>query len=371
MTEKEVTEAIDKLFNDAKIRNYKKEVYGSLDGMVRVNSDYKSRSNSLTFRNFSQELKFVHKEDYELSSNSSKLIIIKRFLKDFDEAMAVINTSKEPISFNQYTELLYGLGFLLYDHKSIKMESLTPNEDMNKLNLKSITGSSAKDSERNEENIKKQIEKEGLIIKDSWKILSKLKNIEDNEIQIDNILIFCFSILGLYKGEETEENLNSQASYNITVNSNQSNNSTSQFKLPPSVASPRDTKATVNLIHQVLPNFDLKKFSYQSKVAKQLKMFFRIFYENRMNFLLLKNTEMRKSKLVEFNNSAAQFTFKPSLTNRSLKSAERFRSKCKMNIKNEESDYLEASGRSRVKMQDVYEIMRKKKQLYLNYLFYF
>ena len=116
MTKKEISETIDKLFNDAKIRNYKKDIYSSLDGMIKVNSDYKSRSNSVTFRTFSQELKFVHKEDYDLSSNASKLIMIKRFVKDFDEAMAVINTSKEPIEFDAYTELLYGLGFSLFDH---------------------------------------------------------------------------------------------------------------------------------------------------------------------------------------------------------------------------------------------------------------
>lgn len=84
------------------------------------------------------------------------------------------------------------------------------------------------------------------------------------------------------------------------------------------------TKKIEILLKKVVPELDLKIYSFSAKLMNHLKFHFRYFYDNRMNFLLKEKRKFYSNKTVAQN----ELVFKPKLNAKTLKSAEEYRRKC-------------------------------------------
>jgi hypothetical protein len=275
-------------------------------------------------------------------------------------------------------------------------------------------------------NLERKMENEMNLIKDSWRILTKKKNLDGGEkVEIYEILLYMLSIQGLYKGSlesleeegedreeerEIEEKKDNDNKFNESLNKkslsdkknkmqiestinnrNKEDNSSKgngPMKFSPinslisfyNVSGTNFNKSTLyktpsiemkdNLIAIALPEFDTKKYFYPTKIVKQIKMLFRKFYDNRKLFLISKKEEKFKLKLSNYINDP-ECTFKPKITDNSIRSASEYRSRwiekySEANSKEEwnpspESRILNKKNK-KLKIEDVYEIQRKKKE---------
>jgi len=149
---------------------------------------------------------------------------------------------------------------------------------------------------------------------------------------------------------------------------------TKSFLLNVTTTPQKVVKEDKNLLKQVFPELDLMKYSlfYTQKRIKQIKIVFRYFYDNRIDFLLEKKKKNRTEKLLNETN-------KDYLKNiiytseKSQKSANSFRKKlydiieteeAKKNHSNSQSPdhYASVKTKPKLKLDEVYDILRKKKR---------
>jgi hypothetical protein len=109
-----------------------------------------------------------------------------------------------------------------------------------------------------DETAKKHLkEKEDIIINDSWNILEGSRDGPEGKIDTNQLFVFCACVTGLYKGEKEK---------------------------------------TESIFKTILPGSDLSNHYYPSRTAKQMKILFRYFYENRVDFLMERKKLARLSK---------------------------------------------------------------------------
>jgi hypothetical protein len=371
LSEREIKLLVEKLHRDAETRNNRKSDNKKLERMIRVNSDYESSNNPFSSKGFNNSSKLSRKtkslsqshrerfysrdedfyvpfEDYEFVNKSSRILMIRKFVDDFNSAVE----KKQSFNFIEYIKILSKIGFIAYI-----------SGDENQLADNIV-----------DNNLLQKKEREMLLIKDSWKVITKQKTIEENQnIDKNLLLLFCFTVLGLYKGEsepsqfdETQEK-KAEEENKIASNVGTGNNFYS-------VHSPSKSRSILikqniqkpNLIKQVLPQFDFKSHNYSKKITKQLRIFFKYFFDNRTTHILNKNSENRK-QFYKRSQEKNEFTFKPQLGHRSIKSAEKYRMKKTSLINDEDMDYNTIDRmdriRSRLKIEDVYDVLRKKKEM--------
>lgn len=462
LTEKEVSVLVEKLFNDAKERKQRQISYEKIDHMMIIDPHLRSSSNSFSLRrslrHFNEESQnsSFNSGDYALTTNSSKFVILKKFIKEFDLVMVNINRNREGMNFDDYCDLLYNIGFLNFDHRKAKLMIIgavnnstieqnniqaESSEDGVEENLKVKTNTlnnnydigfntdvyKKTDNLIYDEQTLKRLDKELLLIKDSWRILTKKKNIEGSEkLEVDQILLFCVTVLGLYKGCSPEErNVNTveerkdEAVSPENEGVNQENKTTNSIlkdiqetplqetpftpvknndiEKSNSNASPTSQISPIrksvissaisfyasgrtssmfrtptieqkdNLLRLVLPKFDTSKYFYEPKIVKQLKVFFKTFYENRVNFLGNKKTEKVRTR-ADSHCINPDMTFKPNISHRSKFSGYDIQSKWIEKAK--EIDKNEDGVERKLRMSEVYEILRKKKEKYLDILIF-
>lgn len=375
LSEREIKLLVDKLYRDAEIRDSRNSENLKLHRLVKVKSDFGINSpfSSKGFNNSSklsrntkslsqsqsqrarllsrEEDIYIPVEDYDFANKSSKILMIRKFLDDFNSA---IEEQQQNFTFKQYTEVLQKIGFTLYITCDESQLLSSINDDNN--------------------NLLQKKEKEMLIIKDSWKVITKQKTIEENQSVDKNLLLlFCFTVLGLYKGETNPSQINeTQDKKSEEENKVSSNMGTGKnFN---SLHSQTKSKSKLNiqmmhkpnLIKQVLSQFDFKTYNYTHKISKQLRIFFKYFFDNRTNYILKKNSENRK-KFYTKSQEKNEFTFKPQLGHRSIKSAEKYRMRKASLVSDEgiDNDSLDRMDRirSRLKLEDVYDVLKKKKEL--------
>jgi len=148
------------------------------------------------------------KEIYDLdniASESSKLLILENFLKNFELSLLNLFKVKDNynVNFEEYCNMLYTLGFVKFDqnsHKELlvkkhKEEEESKKKEENKVNspIKKVDNPLVIDnnakrgkSEKPEERALKKVDKEYKIISESWKVLAK----DHKKINTNLILVF-------------------------------------------------------------------------------------------------------------------------------------------------------------------------------------
>ena len=182
----------------------------------------------------------------DLTSNSSNNLLMQRFLKNYDvETNNMFNTRSDvnfDLTFREFVLLVHKLGFVVKNYEQ-KLSTFDFNSNNNQPTQTPSSSSSSSSP----------IEKEFQLLIDAWKVISRHKDINQTHQQIKsyNVLLFLLCILDLYKG----------------------------------TSSP--------LLQKNLPFIPLNSPEYTIKpaLAKQIKIFFRLFFNNEMDFLFKQNSK--------------------------------------------------------------------------------
>jgi hypothetical protein len=258
-SKEEISSLVQKLFKDADVRKDNKN---------------KTAKNKLKLK----EVYKMYLSEDELTSNSSKLKILEKFVQGYELTLNKLFNKKDSllINFDEFANLMYNLGFLKYDHNissSIGGTHTLINEVLEESSKNEINNESSVQEIKNNRNSmmtvqthhknldstvpnnnlttrggdldkaekeKKKQEKEFNLLKDSWKILSTVNAVSntsntedvntgtiqnthtDDRIDTNQLLVFCSGLLGLYKGEDTptttEGNVNSRPNTYVANN---------------------------------------------------------------------------------------------------------------------------------------------------------
>lgn len=405
MTEKEAVVLYEKLYNDASERRKRKDSYES--------DENRSRSGSV-----------------DLTTNSSKLVILKKFIREYE--VILLNLFKDinininswanieyTISYDEYCDLLYAHGFVNYDHRKarqILMGRTTTEEENSQSNIKIIShdvifpntyshnhemfttennnnyneyNMNTLPAALNDENVLMKLDKELILIKDSWRVLTKQKSVDGTEkVDLNQIFIFFLTTLGIYKGEvdlNSIDNNNNSNSFNnrkesknqnqneIYKKSNSFNSFNSVHRRSLNTIKTPSIELKRNIINDALPTLDMNKYGYVETTANQIRVFFRIFYDNRYNMLIRQKEERFSMKVQSIYNNP-DLTFSPKMSMSSIKSADEKRNRYQSKVLDDEflkgsirSTYGEA-GDHFLKMSNIYEMMKLRKEKY-NYIY--
>ncbi len=275
------------------------------------------------------EVKKLEKEDF--LSKPSKLLILKNFVKNYEASLVSIFNAKYSVylTFEDFSKVLFDIHFTLNDPK---------------------------DSSDNSENSLKKNE-ENKIIREAWKFITS--NDESLEtVDSNKILVFFCTVLGLYKGEKDEtDKKESEYTVNKEAKSKIANNSK---KRSPSKESSKIEEEDSNLLKNILHNVDIELYTYSRLVAKHLKICFRYFCENRINYIMDEKNRYYQTK--QKINSEKGILSKPVISPTSINVAQQFRKKL---IDKIESDTLTPNiTKRKINLEEAYVIQRKKKEKY-------
>jgi len=429
----EIKELVEKLHKDAQERKMKK---------TQILKDDKKL----------KEIYDIYNSEDELTTFNTRVLILEKFVQSFERSLHNLFNKRESIeiNFEEYCKLMKSLGFILFDHadkfqpeisgintlenqtesySKIEKEELTNLKTLNDLQNsdnaipsqnKNNNFNSTKCREKKEKSMK---EKEYNLLKDSWNIIS---NGEGTKINSNQLLIFCASVLGIYKGE-SESNLAAASlesnkviesntsdlnenktktptlkSGNILVKNpklnNTSNKTNKKTKIPNRFSTYKEV-AKYNTVHglnyavslsrnkhpnisykqsernplmTVIPDFESNKYFYLPSTVKLIKELFVTMYLNRTEFLAKEKKKSKESKLDQKNeNKTENFGKKPSKKLR--RSAENFKRRVleeyetfKHNISQSPNQSLNntnnLSKKKKIKMEDIYRILKLKKE---------
>jgi len=214
-TQEEVHQLIEKLHKDAQERKVKKD----------SNANNKEKL---------KEMHHLYYSEDDLTTNASKLKILEKFVQMYELALLNLFNKKDSllINFDEFCNLMLALGFVKYDHGNhVEEENVSEND-------------------------KKKKEKERALLNNAWKILSNTNiNIENNEeenhnderIDTNQLLVFCASLLGLYKGEDSisvgqNSVINSEEKHELIVNTNPTTTDVNTNENIPKKSSPINKK---------------------------------------------------------------------------------------------------------------------------------
>jgi hypothetical protein len=426
-SKEEIQSLIEKLHNDAEDRKVKKEE--TQKDKLKLKEVYK-----------------MYDSDDELTSNSSKLKILEKFVQGYELILNKLFNKKDSlcINFDEFCIVMLNLGFIRFEHTTLDQNNNNSvenfhteiNEKSVNTNLKSFNDTNLNtpcmgmDKKMIDEvkktiivNKKKKIENK--LIKDAWKILSDSTIEEENDhndekIDTNQLLVFCASLLGLYKGETTEEEkVERRSDQIITTNNNGNEDFSNQntniinseatnnrktieknlFKLTTKISSPKENhkitsfhnvsfrstnmksakmeikNESKNLLKLAVPELDMNKYNYLKKTVKQIKMLFRYMYDNRVEFIVETKRKERGEKL---SNQINDSNSKPNISNpeKLKQNADNFRRKLYQEIENDESQKQQESNSQsptnfqpkhirKLRLDQVYNLMKKKKEKYL------
>jgi len=370
-----------------------------------------------------------------LVSSATKLLILEKFIQDYERCMDNFFNQKRDVdvTFDDFANLMYGVGFtkIPYDSKfNEEFGTFEPKKIKKKVKYERNYGSYGKGYDSGEESLdvrttKYRRRKEFEFLSDAWKLLigpSCLVNSSKDKVNSNQLLIFCLSVLGLYKGEGApesperellspstvprdlsdinilsldtkdtkESNVNTKSILSktpkppslrdkdvkvtsIRLDSNISNNSsklmnnrkqTTKSQRSQQSHSTRAKKVKV-LIKAVLPEFDLSRYSYHVSTVKNINSAFHQLYVNRVDYLIdLKkklDEDHKRSKSVTKDTSTS-FSF--SLGNKSCLSAQHWREK-KFNVIKEDYKSEDEGDDRKLKIYEVYQYLEKKKERYI------
>jgi hypothetical protein len=391
-SQSEIHEVVDKLYKDAEQRK---------ENIDKLRND----------KNKIKEIYHLYDSDDELTNDASKLKILEKFVQNFEVILHKMFNKKDHVmmNFEEYSTVMFNLGFVHHDYMKV-----TKDVSQNKLNQKELNS-----------------------LKDAWRIIhhpEESKDISQYEIaeKIDSnqLLVFCATLLGLYKGEEpelilnqsviqggnliTEEKLDTHTTEqnvevivhskipthfkNYSINEANSPNklkkrikmpnrfstsyekhtylnltgasatipTTNRNKLLTSTAPSNNTKK--NPIKQIVPEFDISKYNYAKDTAKQIKIIFRNFYQNREEHLYAGKVKIKNEKMSTIEKQENTYKQAFPSSEKLRQSAENFRVKAYKIVENEivkstEPDTIHESVTCKsLRLDEVYNILRKKKE---------
>ena len=227
-----------------------------------------------------------------LTSISSKLIILEKFLKNYELCLLNMYNVKYGalVNFDGFSKILNILGFVKNDCSSQVHKNVEEKIDTMQTNLYTFTKMQIKTKNQNN-----NADKEHETVKECWAFINR-ENLE--RIDSNQILIFLSSILGLYDGEEKNEEPNVNKDKNLINH---------QF------------------LKKLIPEINFENYSYQKSVVKQLKIFYRELYENRMNLIM---DAKKKNYAEKKSHENKDLVFKPKISKNSMIGADNFRKKC-------------------------------------------
>jgi len=263
-----------------------------------------------------------------LVSKSTKLIILERFVKDFDIYIetAFKQENDYELTFDEYASLLYGIGFIKIQYDSKYNENFEISKSDTKSKKKAKNGEEEKDSLE----VKKQMYRrrnEYNYLKDSWKFLTN-DTITVDKVNSNQVLIFCASVIGLYDGEgdpqsptnsptnsllspitlqgeenktplklkisEVDENVETKMNKETIIDTSEKKEKLTARTHVTQTYTARAKKHRV-LLKVVIPEFNLGKYSYHANTVKHIHANFRQFYTNRVEFV----TELKRKHDLE------------------------------------------------------------------------
>jgi len=296
LSEKEINNLIDKLYNDKK--KHKK---------IRSNSNEEDNKSETQFF---------------LTGFSSNLIILKDFLKRLFLTLQERNfiqlnekklESKLFLNFDEFHNILFLSGFLLYDYNSLL-------KDKTKLALNN------KLDEREFLSEVKLKDLEFTLIKDAWKILiSQNIDISENTLDFNILVIFLIAILGIYRGNNFKYINNNQGSRDlktIELNINEKSNILIENNEKTNIDSNGKSKKKLDL------SIEKNKINCKNSTCKQNNLIsnHKIFEKNE-NFIMtfsespikLRSNEENISNILNKKNLINQSSEKPYFTEISKK----------------------------------------------------
>jgi len=322
----------------------------------------------------------VYCSDDDLTTNSSKIKILEKFVRNYEISLLSLFNKKDSllVCFDEFVLLMANLGFVKSKNESVE------------LNGKAL-------------------------LKDAWKILSNAN--EEAKVDTNQILIFCSVVLGIYKGEEGSNNVNNELKQELIAHpvENKEEKVNTQIEKAQGQASPKDTniistkvspskkkrkmphrfssvsehktyfnetgfklnvktikpeeEKNKNLLTVVIPELDITKYYYNKKTVKQIKILFRNMYDTRMHFL---TEEKRKTRQENQETQQKETTKTPFMPSHKLRqSADNYRQKIFEQIERD-SEHRKKDPKlheksfsinpHKLKLEEAYAIIRKKKE---------
>ena len=288
----------DRLYNESK------------EKIVRLQE--MERSKSIEFNNI----------EHNLMSETSKIMILTKFFKDYEASLQRINKDKNcVINLEEFSQILFDIYFILFDPKIVSDENINAKKKNDEVKL----------------------------INDAWKFLIG-GNRDIETVESDHVLVFLTAVLGLYK-EDSGQKENKEEIKDIEGNNDVNPNS--------KISSPKDENKLIrshSIVKKVMPHLDLNKYSFSKEVAKHLKIYFKYFCERRIDHLMQEKNQYYTSKL-KLDLVNKDLVFKPVLSPVSQSAAENYRNRC---LKEVESDSNKPP--IKLKIEDAHLIHRKKKE---------
>jgi hypothetical protein len=417
----EIKEFVEKLHNDAQERKMKK---------TQVLEDDKKL----------KEIYNIYNSGDELSTFNTKVLILEKFVQSFERSVHNLFNTRESveINFDEYGKLMKSLGFILHDHleknetENSGVNTLESNlnplsEELNNVIIESDESPKNKDNnfisnKTSAKNDKSNKQKEFTLLKDSWKILS---NGDGSKINSNQLLVFCASVLGIYKGEsESTAETGSESKPALDSNTNDvntgnktktpthksgsifqknpklntaKNKTNKKIKIPNRFSTFKeltdynttygstavgktknkslntsDKQSEKNPLKTVLPELDTSKYFYLNSTVKLIKELFIIMYLNRADFVAKEKKKSKESKFEQQHQNNHE-TLTINSSEKSRRSAENFKRRLYEEYETFKNNNSQSPNQSlsnnnthskkkKIKMEDIYRILKIKKE---------
>ena len=298
-----------------------------------------------------------HTYDNDLTTFSSQKLVLETYINQFELNLINLFNKKEEIGLNkeEFKKLLINLGFLKENENSSLFEQ-------------------------------------------AWKITSNNSQLET--IESNSVLLFTSSILGLYKGEK--EDIDNEKTNNA-FKSPKKEKISSPHKIPNRFSTPNEhhrfassigttfgighllnTTGNLkqedlnnincfNILKKVLPDFDFEKYSYDIETAKQIRCLFKNWFIHRSEYIAKLKKEIKVNKIAN-NTNNENFNERVKASKNLRRSADNFRRRIfeeaenNLSMKNDDTsnnENLKSIKSKKLKLEEVYSILKKKKELNL------
>ena len=422
--------SLDNIKDNKKILSEKSinDVVNTLHYNIKRKNNKKS-SEKLNKSSFIDEL-----SDFKIGV-SSNILVLKNFLEILKNALKKINLYNQIkesnikifLNFEEFTDTLYFSGFVKFEHRNNNDNDNYNSENISKniLDSKDYINHNSTNNykslhlsmDRKKFDLEKLKEKEIQLIKDSWKILISHQNLEnsnENLLNINILIIFLITVIGVYKGDPLkEENNKSKCESNnnefIKSDNKPQFNLENDFEISGSDDN-KNTKKDVNFkvtfakscgnnfyhlknknlhkkisscvnkqncndkkylnmilgeIIKIFPGFDYKYFVYSTAITNQIKFIFRELYENWSNQIFSNKKDLRlKSKDIKI--KSLEFTFKPKLYKTNVFNEKTYRNNFLLSSSNLFSlstmDNENISKNKQTSLHDIYKNFKLRKE---------
>ena len=261
-------------------------------------------------------LKDTNQEDYT-SENSNK-VLLNKFINYYNQKLMEISNRNDnfQIDIDEYKLILIGLG------------CVNPN-----------------------------LQSDEALIKESF---FNVLNPKDDKIDTYTLLLFCLAVLGIYKGNDDLKN-----SLNIIPKNPRSSNKLNRKKSPK-----RKSKTLYELIKINVPDLDMDKYGFSSKIAKNINKKFHTFVKGINESWTGDITKKKQERNEKLQSTQKKRQSSPSLNkNKSMKNSENVFTLNQRSSQKNESPNLKSNNKNSTnpinssKFDDLYKRLQNKRDI--------